>query len=165
MDYCSQKAKNCSSTPRLPPWRTLNLIIPQPREVSSPSHDFIDVMWTPGFVLLKSSFVNLLCSFVFSVRTCRLTWRWVDRYSSSMAFPHHATVLCVPVKTTGAECNTVFLITSPIILQSLLLSASQFNAWNHSLFCIISFAWSSLTSCLFLYFSLNNYILQHPSLT
>lgn len=121
MDYWFQTAQYCSSTPRLPPWRTLNPIIPQPKVDSSPARGLIDVMWTPSFVLIK----KLLCWFVLY---CVLLFFCKDVSTNvkvsgplyQYGFFHHATILCVPTQATTAVCNTVCFITSQIILQYIL---------------------------------------------
>lgn len=114
MDYWFQTAQYCSSTHRLPPWRTLSPIILQPKVVSSPAHGLIDVMWTPSFVLIK----KLLCWFVLY---CVLLFFCKDVSANvkvsgplyQYGFFHHATILCVPIQAKNSSMQHSLLHHKP----------------------------------------------------
>lgn len=128
---------------------------------------------SPCFVLLKSSFVDsssaVFCCF--SVRTCQLTWRWVDLYTSLAFLPprHHLTCAHTSCGSSMQHSlllhkpnNTQFYTLKYLLDHCLLLSPSGIRP---ILFLIIYFAWSCLSLSLSLYFSLVIFFLQHTSLT
>lgn len=128
---------------------------------------------SPCFVLLKSSFVDsssaVFCCF--SVRTCQLTWRWVDLYTSLAFLPPRHHLMCAHT-SCGSSMQHSLLLHKPnntpvytlkyFLDHCLLLSPSGIRP---ILFLIIYFAWSCLSLSLSLYFYLIIFFLQPTSLT